>query len=277
MGNGVDYFPLDVTLDDKLELTEAEFGLTGFAVVVKLFQKIYGGQGYYCEWNDEVALLFSRKIGLGGNAVSEIVSASVKRGIFDKTLYEKYKILTSSGIQKRYFKAVSRRKSVEVEKQYLLCDCAQFLKNVDIFYKNGDIFTKNANTIEQSKRKDSKEEDSKEEDSKENKELVVIVSEYEKNIAPISSIIVEKIEEWLKEVDSSLIMYALEQAVLKNKKSWSYINGVINNCYKSGKKTRADAENKTEQKKSARKGTYELDDMAAVERKIRLERMNNNA
>ena len=84
-------------------------------------------------------------------------------------------------------------------------------------------------------------------------------------------------EAWLKEVDSSLILYAIEQAVLKNKKSWSYINGVINNCYKSGKKTRADAESKTEQKKSATKGTYELDDMAALERKKRLERMNKNA
>ena len=40
--NGVDYFPLDVHLDKKFELIEAEFGLTGFAVVVKLLQRIYG-------------------------------------------------------------------------------------------------------------------------------------------------------------------------------------------------------------------------------------------
>ena len=270
MSNGVEYFPLDVALDDKLELIEAEFGLTGFAVVVKLFQKIYGGQGYYCEWNDEVALLFARKAGLGGNVVSEIVSASVKRGIFDKTLYEKYSILTSAGIQKRYFKAVSRRKSVEVEKHYLLCECTQFLKNVDIIYKNDDISSRNVYIIEQSKVKESRVKD-----SKENKDLAVVVASYEKNIASISSIVSEKMEAWLKEVDSSLILYAIEQAVLKNKKSWSYINGVINNCYKSGNKTRADAETKSEQNKSASK-SYELDDMAAVERKMRLERMNKN-
>lgn len=36
MKSGIDYFPLDVSLDDKFELIEAEFGLTGFAVVVKL-------------------------------------------------------------------------------------------------------------------------------------------------------------------------------------------------------------------------------------------------
>lgn len=267
MSNGVDYFPLNVALNDKIELIEAEFGLTGFAVVVKLFQKIYGGQGYYCEWNDEVALLFARKVGLGGNAVSEIVSASVKRGIFDKTLYDKYSILTSEGIQERYFKAVSRRKSIEVEKHYLLCNCTHFLKNVDIIYKNADISAENVYTIEQSKVKESKVED-----SKENKDLAVVVASYENNISSMSSIVGEKIEAWLKEVDSSLILYAIEQAVIKNKKSWSYINGVINNCYKSGKKTRADAESKT--KKSADK-SYELDDMAALERKMRLEKLKN--
>ena len=38
--DGVDYFPLDTVLDTKFELIEAEYGLTGFAVVVKLLQKI---------------------------------------------------------------------------------------------------------------------------------------------------------------------------------------------------------------------------------------------
>ena len=72
--NGLDYFPMDVVCNDKIELIEAEFGLTGFATVVKLFQKIYGERGYYCEWTDEVALLFGKKNGLGSNVVSEIVA-----------------------------------------------------------------------------------------------------------------------------------------------------------------------------------------------------------
>ena len=42
MSNGITYFPLDVHMDDNIELIEAEFGLTGFAVIVKLYQKIYG-------------------------------------------------------------------------------------------------------------------------------------------------------------------------------------------------------------------------------------------
>lgn len=165
MKSGIDYFPLDVTLDEKFELIEAEFGLTGFGVVVKLMQKIYGGQGYYVEWTKEVALLFAKRIGAGGNAVSEIVSASIERGIFDKTLYDKYQILTSKGIQKRYFEAVSRRKSVEVERAYLLVDATLFSKNVVVLDKNVNIFEKNADISQQSRVEESRVKESKVEES----------------------------------------------------------------------------------------------------------------
>lgn len=170
MKSGIEYFPLDVTLDEKFELIEAEYGLTGFGVVVKLLQRIYGGQGYYIEWTNEVALLFAKRIGFGagGSAVSEIVEASVKRGIFDRTLYEKYRILTSKGIQKRYFEAVSRRKSVSVKRAYLLVNATDFPKNANIFDKNVIIFDENVNIPEQSKVKESRVKESKGEERREN-------------------------------------------------------------------------------------------------------------
>lgn len=166
MKSGIDYFPLDVALDEKFELIEAEFGLTGFGVVVKLLQKIYGGQGYYVEWTNEVALLFAKRVGLGGGVVSEIVEASVKRGIFDKTLYDKYHILTSKGIQKRYFEAVGRRKSVEVEGVYLLVNAADFSKNASIAVKNVDIFPRNADISQRSKVEESSVEKSRGKESR---------------------------------------------------------------------------------------------------------------
>ena len=129
--SGIDYFPLDVAMNDKMKLIEAEFGLVGFAVVVKLWQKIYAGRGYYCEWNEEVALLFSREVGLGGNVVSEIITATLRRGLFDKKLFDKYGILTSEGVQNRYFEATERRKGFEVKKQYLLVNADNNLINVD--------------------------------------------------------------------------------------------------------------------------------------------------
>ena len=161
--SGIDYFPLDVTLNAKFELIEAEFGLTGFGVVVHLLQEIYGKAGYYIEWTEEVALLFARKVGLGGSVVSEIIEASIRRGMFDKEKYDKYHVLTSKGIQERYFEAVSRRKTLEVDYNILLVDVTQILPNVYISAKNVNIFSKNADIERQSKVEKSRVEKSKEE------------------------------------------------------------------------------------------------------------------
>lgn len=159
--SGIDYFPLDVILDEKFDLIEAEYGLTGFGVIVRLLQEIYGKAGYYIEWTTEVALLFARKVGLGGNVVSEIVEASIRRGMFDKEKYDKYHVLTSRGIQKRYFEAVSRRKVLEVDENILLVNVALFCPNVDIRAKNVNIFSENANISKQSKVEESREEKSR--------------------------------------------------------------------------------------------------------------------
>lgn len=167
--SGIDYFPLDVTLNAKFELIEAEFGLTGFGVVVHLLQEIYGKAGYYIEWTEEVALLFARKVGLGGSVVSEIIEASIRRGMFDKEKYDKYHVLTSKGIQERYFEAVSRRKTLEVDYNILLVDAAQILPNVYISAKNVNIFSKNADIERQSKVEKSRVEKSRVEKSKEEK------------------------------------------------------------------------------------------------------------
>lgn len=161
--SGIDYFPLDVILDEKFDLIEAEYGLTGFGVIVRLLQEIYGKAGYYIEWTTEVALLFARKVGLGGNVVSEIVEASIRRGMFDREKYDKYHVLTSRGIQKRYFEAVSRRKVLEVDENILLVNVAILCPNVDIRAKNVNIFSENANIPKQSKVEERRVKESKEE------------------------------------------------------------------------------------------------------------------
>lgn len=108
--------------------------------------------------------MFARKVGLGGSVVSEIVEASIRRGMFDKEKYDKYHVLTSKGIQKRYFEAVSRRKTLEVDYNILLVNAAQILPNVDIQPVNVNIFSKNADISRQSRVEKSRVEKSKEED-----------------------------------------------------------------------------------------------------------------
>lgn len=157
---GLDYFTLDCCLNDKIKLIEAEFGLKGFAVIVKLWMKIYGERGYYCEWNDDVAFLFMASI--GGNScvdkklIDEIVAASIRRGIFSKQLYEQYGILTSKTIQENYFDAVSRRIKVEVKKEYLLVKVGQNFDYVDKKEENVDRNSENVCRKEQSRVEESK-------------------------------------------------------------------------------------------------------------------------
>ena len=237
MNNGISYFPLDVHLDDKIELIEAEFGLKGFAVVVKLYQRIYGGQGYYCEWTKDVSLLFGKQVGLGCNDVSEIVSAAIRRGIFDKTLYDKYNILTSRGIQKRYFEVVSRRRKVEVKKEYLLVKVAQNYKNVNILNENVNISSENADIFKQRKVKERKEKESKVEESNTATAFEKIVELYENNIAPITQIVLDSLRDWADCMESDVIEWAIGEAVANNKRNYKYIEAILRNHYNAGRTT----------------------------------------
>lgn len=177
---GVNYFPLDVHLEDKVNLIEAEFGLVGFAVVIKLYQKIYGTNGYYTTWNNEVGLLLASKINLDIKRLNRIIEKCIERDIFSKDMYDKFSILTSKGIQKRFFTITKRRKESDINWDYILLNSNDIIKfnlkklmecdkkNADENVKNADKKSKNvckkdknADKIEQSKVKESKVKKSK--------------------------------------------------------------------------------------------------------------------
>lgn len=132
---GLDYFELDCHMDEKVRLVQAEYGLKGFAVFVKLLQEIYGGYGYYCEWTQDRELLFASENGLNGGSqqlLGDIVEACIRRNIFSERLFKEYGILTSSGVQKQYLKATVKREVVELKKEYLLISVPVNRKNVVI-------------------------------------------------------------------------------------------------------------------------------------------------
>ncbi len=122
---GIPSFLLDCRTNDNISEIEAEYGVKGFAVVVRLWQKIYAEKGYYCEWIERSPLLFLSNW-FGGNSgvtvslINEIVKRCLNNGIFDARMHEDYSILTSARIQEQYFDAVKRRKEILVKKQYLL-------------------------------------------------------------------------------------------------------------------------------------------------------------
>lgn len=223
---GLEYFALDVTLDDKIALIEAEFGLIGFAVIVKLFQKIYGQQGYYCNWNDDVAVLFCKQNGVSRDDVSEIINSAMKRGIFSREMFDQHEILTSSGIQKRYLKAVSRRVSVDIVKKYILTDVHMF-KNLNIIKENvldEDVDDK-ANDVDETEN---------------NSALALVIDAYQNNIAPIRATVRDSMIDWLKNVEPDVIVWAIQTAVKANNGKWSYVEGILRNQFNAGNKSLVD-------------------------------------
>lgn len=162
---GLDYFDFACYTDEKIKLIQAEFGLKGFAIVVKLLQKIYGELGYYCEWNNDSSLLFASENGASSrdekNLIEEIVSACIRRGIFSQEIYLKYGILTSEKIQETYLNATSRRDRIEMKKEYLLVSVAKINKNVVV-----NEVSVNINSINVDRNAQSREEKSREENIK---------------------------------------------------------------------------------------------------------------
>ena len=156
-------------MEEKVRLIQAEFGLKGFAVLVKLYQKIYGGFGYYCEWTTDSLLLFMSENGLPSdnkNLIADIVAACIRRNIFSEQLFNDFNILTSEGVQKRYLNATSKREKIELKKEYLLIAVPENNKKVvinSIFDGRNSI---NGGRNTQSKGKESREEERKLEETK---------------------------------------------------------------------------------------------------------------
>ncbi len=73
--DGLDYFPLDVDIDndEKMELVEAKHGLLGFAVIIRILMRIYRN-GYCYPWTEKEQLLFSSRIGVELEQVREIIN-----------------------------------------------------------------------------------------------------------------------------------------------------------------------------------------------------------
>ena len=76
-----------------------------------------------------------------------------------------------------------------------------------------------------------------------NNALAQVIDFYQKNMGvDVSPHIAEAIDDWLGDVDISLIYYAISEAVTANVRNWKYINSIIQSHFAAGRKTWAEAE-----------------------------------
>jgi hypothetical protein len=155
--DGLDYFPLDVDMDDKVKLIDAKFGVAGFGILIKIWQTIYDNS-YYIRWTEKELLLYKNRINADINLINDVVNECIKWDIFNGDLFDAYSILTSSGIQKRYFEATNRRSAISLIKEYLVIPVPENYKPkinyLPVVYVNNN--SKNADSNPQSKVKKSK-------------------------------------------------------------------------------------------------------------------------
>jgi len=150
---GLDYFPLDVTMDktdSDIEILEAKYK-NGFAILIKLYMKIYQEEGYFIKWDEKQSLLLSKRVNVDFKEVNDVVNDLTIWGVFDNELFLKYNILTSYRIQGTYIDAVKKRKSVDMFNSLMLTE----IVNSNINLIDSDIYPQSK--VKKSKVKESKE------------------------------------------------------------------------------------------------------------------------
>jgi len=258
---GLEYFPLDTDIDqdDKVRLIEAEHGVVGFGILIKLLMKIYK-EGYFYEWGEPQQLLFSSGANVDINKVVAVVNSCLKWGLFHKELYEKHGILTSKGIQRRFAKATTRRKAVKANAEYWLLTSEKWphVVIVDISginaCNNPPSATVNGDISTQSKVKESKVNKSTRtppilppvmtgNSGNGNDALKNIYNAFSNNIHPITPFEADGLAEWLDDgMEPELIIWAIRQAVLHGKRTTKYIDAILRNLHTENITTLAGAE-----------------------------------
>lgn len=122
---GLDYFPFDVGFfsDKKIKILKSRYGADGIVIYQYLLCEIYKENGYYLIVDDDFEYIISDDLNMEINKVKQVINFLLERSLFNNKLFQSDKVLTSTGIQKRYQEAVktkASKKAITIEKYWLL-------------------------------------------------------------------------------------------------------------------------------------------------------------
>ena len=122
MKDGISYFSFDVDFlnDIKVRKIKRKYGNDGVIVLISLLTNVYRDRGYYMPWDEDTAFVVANEVNVDEDVVASVVDKALEVGMFDQEMYDKHKILTSRGIQKRFLKAAERRKDVKLDQNYCI-------------------------------------------------------------------------------------------------------------------------------------------------------------
>lgn len=167
---GLDYFPFDVDFftDTKIRILRSRYGADGLTLYMYLLCEIYKN-GYYIKCDDDFIYIVSDELRMNINKVRQVLNFLMERSLFNKTLFQSDKVITSTGIQKRFQTAVKERAKktpINIKDYWLLSDeeTESFLKvhpNLDNSEKNECNSEKKECNSEKTNIKESRENKSK--------------------------------------------------------------------------------------------------------------------
>ena len=118
------FFRLDVDFfsDRKIKILKARYGADGITLYIYLLCEIYKA-GYYLKIDEDFEFIVSDDLNMDSNKVKQVLNFLLERSLFDNTLFQSDKVLTSAGIQRRYqamVKARALKTPITVERFWLL-------------------------------------------------------------------------------------------------------------------------------------------------------------
>lgn len=133
----VDLFDNDTKIDKLLDAQS----WNGFGVYFYLCQRAYGSEGYFYQWSYDDCASTARKMGggIGSGTVRETVGYCLQIGLFDKGLFDRWGVLTSRGIQKRYMAILKDRDVRKVIAEYWLLQDSENCKGLIKVPLNRDL------------------------------------------------------------------------------------------------------------------------------------------
>ena len=227
---GLDYFPLDVGFlqNVKVRRIMRACGIQSIPVLISLLANIYRDEGYFLRWDNDMPFLIADELGVSEGAVTAVVDKATQVDFFNANMYQKYGVLTSDGIQKRFFEATARRTSVRYDARFLLINVSDY-KNLVNVYKNSI----NDDSNEQSKVKESKVKKSS--SSTGGDGLTDVINAYRKNIYPMpSEMDLEKLKAMTADFGSDIVVKAINRAVVRNKRNLAYVHGILKRWQANG-------------------------------------------
>lgn len=180
---GLDFFHFDTSFYEDIKIRKLIRYHHAQAVVVYqlILIRIYN-EGYYLKWDDDLPFIVAEVSHLEDDYVKAVINFCLDIGLFDKHLFDEHKVLTSRGIQNRFFDfCVVAKRKIATENPYLLIDLSSkavkistksinsekttinseeiLFNSEEMYINNGEMFI-NSETGTQSKVKESKDNNS---------------------------------------------------------------------------------------------------------------------